>query len=66
MAFWNSGGIAGSLLGGRWSDYELTRLKTDNGGKIYPEVSRSVFIVTRGTFAPFFFFSGACYLRMNF
>ena len=35
----DSGGIAGSVLGGRWSDYELARLKAANGGNGYPEVS---------------------------
>ena len=39
----DSGGIAGSVWGGRWSDYELTRLKTVNGGIIYPEVCRCGF-----------------------
>ena len=33
------GGIAGSVWGGRWSDYELARLKAVNGGNSYPEVS---------------------------
>jgi hypothetical protein len=33
------GGIAGSVWGGRWSDYELARLKAANGGNGYPEVS---------------------------
>ncbi|KAF8802128.1 MFS general substrate transporter, partial [Phlegmacium glaucopus] len=38
------GGIAGSVWGGRWSDYELTRLKA-NGGKSYPEMRlRSTFL----------------------
>jgi hypothetical protein len=35
----DSGGIAGSVWGGRWSDYELARLKAANGGISYPEVS---------------------------
>jgi hypothetical protein len=30
------------VWGGRWSDYELTRLKTANDGRIYPEVSECV------------------------
>ena len=33
------GGIAGSVWGGRWSDFELARLKAANGGNSYPEVS---------------------------
>ena len=37
----NSGGIAGSVWGGRWSDYELSRLKVTSNGTIYPEVSVS-------------------------
>ena len=36
---WDSGCIVGSVLGGRWSDYELARLKAANGGNNYPEVS---------------------------
>ncbi|KAF8802129.1 MFS general substrate transporter [Phlegmacium glaucopus] len=32
------GCIAGSLLGGRWSDRELRRLRNANGGKSYPEM----------------------------
>ena len=36
----DSGGIAGSVWGGAWSDYELARLKAANGGNSYPEVSR--------------------------
>ena len=35
----NSGGIAGSVWGGRWSDYELARLKAANGNNSYPEVN---------------------------
>ena len=35
----DSGGIAGSVFGGSWSDYELARLKAANGGNSYPEVS---------------------------
>ena len=34
----DSGAIAGSVWGGRWSDYELARLNTANGGKTHPEV----------------------------
>ena len=30
--------MAGSVWGGRWSDYELARLKAANGGNSYPEV----------------------------
>jgi len=29
--------MAGSVLGGRWSDHELARLKAANGGICYPE-----------------------------
>lgn len=32
------GSICGSLLGGRWSDRTLARLKQENGGKSYAEV----------------------------
>ncbi|KAF9468747.1 major facilitator superfamily domain-containing protein [Collybia nuda] len=32
------GSLAGSLLGGRWSDRELARLKALNGGNSYPEM----------------------------
>ncbi|KAF9265332.1 MFS general substrate transporter [Marasmius fiardii PR-910] len=32
------GSMAGSILGGRWSDYQLAKLKTANGGKRYPEM----------------------------
>ncbi|KAG7088737.1 hypothetical protein E1B28_012705 [Marasmius oreades] len=32
------GNMAGSILGGRWSDYQLTNLKSANGGKGYPEM----------------------------
>ncbi|KAF9446366.1 MFS general substrate transporter [Macrolepiota fuliginosa MF-IS2] len=32
------GCVAGSLLGGRWSDYKLAQLKEANGGKSYPEM----------------------------
>ena len=39
LHFGDSGGIAGSVFGGRWSDYELARLKAANGGTSYPEVS---------------------------
>ena len=35
----NSGGIVGSVWGGRWSDYDLARQKAANGGNSYPEVS---------------------------
>ncbi|RDB15304.1 hypothetical protein Hypma_004735 [Hypsizygus marmoreus] len=33
------GCVAGSLLGGRWSDHELSRLKVINGNISYPEAS---------------------------
>ncbi|KAL1727475.1 major facilitator superfamily domain-containing protein [Schizophyllum commune] len=32
------GSLAGSLLGGRWSDMILRRLRARNGGKFYPEM----------------------------
>ncbi|KAF9265331.1 vacuolar DHA amino acid exporter [Marasmius fiardii PR-910] len=32
------GSMAGSILGGRWSDYQLAKLKEANGGKGYPEM----------------------------
>ena len=32
------GSLSGSLLGGRWSDMILRRLRARNGGKFYPEV----------------------------
>ena len=32
------GSMAGSILGGRWSDYSLRRLKAENGGVGSPEV----------------------------
>ncbi|KAL0062974.1 hypothetical protein AAF712_010105 [Marasmius tenuissimus] len=32
------GSMAGSVLGGRWSDYQLTKLKAANGGKGQPEM----------------------------
>ncbi|KAJ4482465.1 major facilitator superfamily domain-containing protein [Lentinula aciculospora] len=32
------GTVCGSIAGGRWSDYELSRLKTKNGGKSTPEM----------------------------
>jgi hypothetical protein len=35
----DSGGIVGSVCGGRWSDYVLARQKVANGGNSYPEVS---------------------------
>lgn len=56
MRLRDSGGIAGSVWGGRWSDYELGRLKTANGGKGYPEVSRSVQVFC-GQWPLFFWFS---------
>ncbi|KAG6821779.1 hypothetical protein H0H93_007205, partial [Arthromyces matolae] len=31
------GSVAGSVLGGRFSDYQLTRLKSKNGTASYPE-----------------------------
>uniref|UniRef100_A0A0W0FF27 Major facilitator superfamily (MFS) profile domain-containing protein n=1 Tax=Moniliophthora roreri TaxID=221103 RepID=A0A0W0FF27_MONRR len=36
------GSMAGSILGGRWSDYQLTKLKAANDGKGYPEVYRQI------------------------
>ncbi|KAK1220331.1 hypothetical protein PQX77_016926 [Marasmius sp. AFHP31] len=32
------GNMAGSVLGGRWSDYQLAKLKAANGGKGQPEM----------------------------
>ncbi|KAK7464755.1 hypothetical protein VKT23_005962 [Stygiomarasmius scandens] len=32
------GSVTGSLLGGRWSDYQLEKLTRKNGGKRYPEM----------------------------
>ena len=32
------GCVAGSVLGGRWSDYEFDKVTTANGGKSDPEV----------------------------
>ncbi len=32
--------MVGSILGGRYSDYELARLTMENGGRSYPEVRR--------------------------
>lgn len=34
-----TGSIAGSVLGGRWSDRQLAKLKDKNGGLSKPEVS---------------------------
>ena len=55
------GGIAGSVFGGRWSDYELARLKAANSENSYPEVSgpeywtmQTLFIV-RGALLNFLF-----------
>ncbi|KAF9265334.1 MFS general substrate transporter [Marasmius fiardii PR-910] len=33
-----TGNMAGSIIGGRWSDYQLAKLKEANGGKGYPEM----------------------------
>jgi len=33
------GSVAGSILGGRWSDRTLARLKAANGGVSFPEVN---------------------------
>lgn len=38
------GTVFGSLIGGRWSDYQLSRLKAKNGGCSTPEV-RNKFLV---------------------
>lgn len=32
------GNLAGSILGGRWSDHVLAKLKKENGGVSVPEV----------------------------
>jgi len=34
-----TGCMFGSLLGGRWSDYKLVKLKEANEGNFHPEVS---------------------------
>jgi hypothetical protein len=34
-----TGCVAGSILGGRWSDRTLARLKAANGGVSFPEVN---------------------------
>jgi len=34
-----SGSVSGSILGGRWSDRTLARLKAANGGSSFPEVT---------------------------
>lgn len=36
--------MAGSILGGRWSDHILSRLKAENGGRANSEVSSILFI----------------------
>ncbi|KAJ3510411.1 hypothetical protein NLJ89_g4691 [Agrocybe chaxingu] len=35
---YGAGSVAGSLVGGRWSDRSLAHLKAVNGGKSYPEM----------------------------
>ncbi|KJA18906.1 hypothetical protein HYPSUDRAFT_144354 [Hypholoma sublateritium FD-334 SS-4] len=35
---YGAGSIFGSLLGGRWSDYQLAKLKAANGGKSFAEM----------------------------
>ena len=35
----STGNMFGSVLGGRWSDYHLAKLKQENGGKSVPEVN---------------------------
>jgi hypothetical protein len=38
------GNLAGSILGGRWSDHVLAKLKQKNGGVSEPEVSICIHI----------------------
>jgi MFS family permease len=44
------GNLAGSVLGGRWSDRVLAQLKAKNGGESVPEVSSStICAIDRGS-----------------
>jgi len=36
---YSTGNMFGSVLGGKWSDYNLAKLKQENGGKSAPEVN---------------------------
>lgn len=45
MRFMTIGNMAGSLLGGRYSDYILRRLKEKNGGVSEAEVGSPAFIL---------------------
>ncbi|GLB45505.1 putative major facilitator superfamily protein [Lyophyllum shimeji] len=38
LVAYGAGSVAGSVLGGRWSDHELARLKAANGNVSYPEM----------------------------
>lgn len=33
-----TGSAVGSVIGGRWSDYIMTKMKNENEGRWYPEV----------------------------
>lgn len=33
-----AGSVGGSVIGGRWSDHVMTKMKNENGGIWYPEV----------------------------
>ena len=35
----STGNMLGNVLGGKWSDYTLAKLKEKNGGKSVPEVN---------------------------
>jgi hypothetical protein len=35
----STGNMLGSVLGGKWSDYNLAKLKQESGGKVVPEVN---------------------------
>ena len=37
--------MTGSVLGGRWSDYQLAKLKAENRGKGQPEVSLDYVVI---------------------
>ncbi|KAG9315513.1 major facilitator superfamily domain-containing protein [Chiua virens] len=41
------GSMLGSILGGRWSDRTLVRLKAANGGVSYPEVRKTQQLITK-------------------
>jgi hypothetical protein len=37
-----AGCLSGSILGGRWSDYKLAQMKTNDDGKSHPEVDKNL------------------------